>query len=189
MPEAMTRRQLLATAGFALLWPAAARAADPRPTLAQLLAHSDCCVAGRSIARQAHWAVLGGARRIVTLHELQVDDVIEGDAIAGQTLIVRTLGGNLDGLTQRVFGEAELAPDRPTMLFLLRVDAAVHVVAGMAAGQFPLRADPRGVMRLHGAPGRPSATASEPSAAVMLEGASLIDARRMLREAQGTRAR
>jgi hypothetical protein len=183
MTEPFSRRQLLVTTGLALLWPRALRAAEPRPTLAELIAHSDCCVIGRSIAAEARWVVLGGARRIVTTHRVLVDDVLDGDVAAGQTLSVRTLGGSVDGLTQRVFGEAAIVPHEPSLLFLLRAEPRLYVVAGMAGGHFALRPDARGAMRLHGGADGSAGVAVDPGAAAVLEGRSLTEARQLVGQA------
>ena len=187
MDVRLGRRQLLATSGLALLWPRAVFAATGSVSLADLIAHSSCCVVGRSVVAESRWEILGGARRIVTLHGVEVDDVLAGDAVAGEALQVRTLGGRVGGLMQRVLGEAELVPRTPGLMFLLRVDAATYVVTDMAGGYYPLRADAAGVHRLRAA--RHAVDAAQ-GAAELLDGKSMPEVRLMLEDAaRGLRAR
>jgi hypothetical protein len=190
MPARVRRRQLLATAGLTLLWPRSAWAEPADTSLAEMIAHSDCCVVGRSVAAQARWTLLGGARRIVTLHSLELQQVLAGSVRVGETLNVRTLGGVVGDLSQRVFGEAELAAREPALLFLLQVDAATHVVTDMAGGHFALRRDATGVRRLHATRAARPAIDGAASAVELLTGASLDEARFMIADAaRGPRAR
>jgi hypothetical protein len=188
MDVRLGRRQLLATSGLALLWPRELFAAARGASLAELIAHSTCCVVGRPVAAESRWVVLGGARRIVTLHTLETDDVLAGDAVSGAALQVRTLGGRVGGLMQRVFGEAELIRDQTALLFLLRVDDSTHVVTDMAGGYFPVRTDAAGVHRLHAS--RALLPAAQAGAAELLDGRSVTELRPMLDDtARGLRAR
>lgn len=187
-----TRRSVLAGmfAGMfaAITWaslPRRGRANASVPTLADLLAHCDCCVAGRSIAAEASYVALGGKRRIATVHRVVVDEVIEGAASAGDELLVRTLGGQVGDFAQRVFGEAELRSGEPSLLLLTRAEPELFVVTGMERGCFALSAGPDGVERLaqrHAPTGDGNASA--------LEGATMAQARTLIASARsGLRAR
>ena len=178
MSGRIQRRQLLVAAGLGLLWRSVARAQEETDPIAGLLALSDCCVVGRPVAGEASWIVLGGARRIVTLHEVRVDEVLAGAATPGEPLRVRTLGGRVGNVAQRVFGEAELAREQPALLFLARVAPALHVVADMAGGCYPIENDASGMARLRA------------SVHTQLHGRTLVEARRLLSAAvRGARAR
>jgi hypothetical protein len=175
---------MLATVTWASL-PRRGRANASEPTLADLLAHCDCCVVGRSVAAEASYVKLGGKLRIATVHRFAVDQAIEGGASAGDELLVRTLGGQVGDFAQRVFGEAELRNGEPSLLLLTRAAPELFVVTGMARGCFALSHGADGVERL--------AQRHAPSAdgnASALEGATMAQARTLIAAARsGLRAR
>lgn len=181
MPLELGRRQLL-LAGLALCWPRSASAGRKEVSLETLLAHSDCCVIGRPIAAQAEWMWLGGARRIVTSHRVVVSEVLDGDALPGQELRVRTLGGVVGDVMQRVSGQAMLVHERPALFFLVHADAETHVLTDMEHSYFPIEAGTDGVERLSSTTARVSPPALTPEAIDVLGGARVEDARAMLRE-------
>ncbi len=109
-----------------------------RPTLAELRAQSSCCIVGRPVARESQWVLLGGTRRIVTVHQVQVHELLEG-VVEGFVLEVRTLGGRVGRIGQRVSGEAALVPGAPALLFLTQAERDLYVVTDMAGGYYPLR--------------------------------------------------
>jgi hypothetical protein len=106
----------------------------------------------------------------------------------GALVRVRTLGGSVEGITQRAFGEAELRAQAPALLFLKQVEPQLHVVSGMAEGHLTLTPDAQGEMRLRVAPSRALAYA-EPGSMSALEGASVAEARKLLSEAAQSTAR
>lgn len=184
------RRQLLASVGLAWLWPRGVWACAPSPKLSELLAHCSCCVVGRALVSESHWSELGGKQRIVTIHEIEVDDVLHGHAIPGEMLRVRTLGGRVGDIAERVFGDAELALLQPTLLFLSRVDETLHVVTGMAGGCFPIRPDAHGTATMHALHVDAAQRGAADSAASLLEGVSVSEMRELLLQAgQGLHAR
>jgi len=174
------RRQLLVSVGLAWLWPRGVWACGPSPALSDLLSHCSCCVVGRAVVSESHWTELGGKQRIVTVHEFEIDDVLHGQATPGETLRVRTLGGQVGDVVERVFGDAELQPQQPTLLFLSRVDDALHVVTGMAGGCFPIRPNAHGEATMHALHANAAQSDAGGSAASLLEGVSVPEMRELL---------
>ena len=174
------RRQLLASVGLLWLWPRGVRACGPSPALSDLLSHCSYCVLGRAVVSESHWVGLGGKQRIVTIHEFEIDEVLHGQAIPGETLRVRTLGGQVGDIAERVFGDAELAPQQRTLLFLSRVDETLHVVTGMAGGCFPIRQDAKGEATMHALHATTAQSGARGSAASLLEGVSVSEMRELL---------
>jgi hypothetical protein len=189
MSASMTRRSMLGAAALALLRPGRLWARVGAAPLAELLAHSDCCVVARSLAATSSFRVLGGARRIVTLHRLRVDEALDGPVRAGDELTLRTLGGRVGDLAQRVFGEAELAIDEPALLFLFRADAAEFVVTDLAGGCLALDRDARGVTRVRIARPEHAVAAPADGAAAQLAGATMPEVQQLLLAARGQHAR
>jgi len=107
-------------------------------TVGELSARATSVVAGTPLERRAVWESAGGARsqRIVTYTRVRVDRVVDGQA--GAEVWVRTLGGQVDGIGQRVDGEAVLPIGQPALLFLAARADGTHGVVGMAQGRYPL---------------------------------------------------
>jgi len=99
--------------------------------------------------------------RIVTTTRLGVESVLAGAGVAGSEVRVRTLGGVVGDVGQRVEGEARFTAGAPSIVFLAkdvqgREDAAARfVVAGRAQGQLVVArdADGRDVVRVVGTGG------------------------------------
>ena len=77
--------------------------------------------------------------RIVTSTRVHVDSVLGGQT-AGDVVTVRSLGGVVDGVGQRVEGEPELAPGATAFVFLKRSGDAMRVV-GRAQGRWLVARD------------------------------------------------
>ena len=189
MSERIARRPILGGLALGLLWPAGLVARAEDDPLLELVEHSDCCIVGRSVAAASSYRVLGGMRRIVTLHRLRVDEALDGPVRAGDELTLRTLGGRVGDLAQRVFGEAEIVIGRPALLFLFRANDAEHVVTDLAGGYFDLERDAHGVARVRIASGERAQSTPLPGAAAQLAGASMAQVRQMLTAMRGQRAR
>jgi hypothetical protein len=86
-----------------------------------------------------------------------------------------------------VFGEAELGFERPTLLFLARVDETTHAVTDLGGGCFPLERDANGITRV-GPDSAHLRLRAAAGASQLLTGASLPEVRQLLR-ARGLRAR
>jgi hypothetical protein len=104
-------------------------------SLEELTAASTHVVVARGVDRHSQWEELGGGRRIVTYTRLRVERSILGEPAT--ELVVRTLGGAVDGIGQSVSGEAQLTLGKPALLFVAQGDGAL-VVAGMAQGHYPI---------------------------------------------------
>lgn len=72
--------------------------------------------------------------RIVTSTRVHVDSVL-GGTTANDVVTVRSLGGIVDGIGQRVEGEPDLAPGTSAFVFLKRSGDAMRVV-GRAQGRW-----------------------------------------------------
>ena len=104
-------------------------------SLDELTAASTHVVVGRPVDRTSVWEELAGGRRIVTYTRVRIERSIAG--AAATELVLRTLGGAVDGIGQSVSGEAQLALGKPALIFVAQGEGAL-VVAGMAQGHFPL---------------------------------------------------
>jgi hypothetical protein len=100
------------------------------------------------VAIPAEQTSLWEGGRIVTYTRLTVVERVAGEA--EDSLWVRTLGGEVGDLGQRVDGEATFTIGAPALLFLERASAGTYAVAARAQGQFLLEARPSGrVLRPH----------------------------------------
>jgi hypothetical protein len=151
----MITRRLLATLCLALplalgvragdLAVRAARASVVRPqSFEDLVDRSRAVVVGVPAEQTSIWE--GG--RIVTYTRVAVVERVAGEA--EDSLWVRTLGGEVGDLGQRVDGEATLTIGAPTLLFLERAASGTYAVAARAQGQFLVEARSSGrVLRPH----------------------------------------
>jgi hypothetical protein len=85
--------------------------------------------------------------RIYTYTHVHVDRAIVGDLTTGADVMVRTMGGVVGKIGQRVEGEAVLAPGHASLLFLHtggNAPAGIYQVTARGQGQFPVvpAADP-----------------------------------------------
>jgi len=148
-------------------------------------AHVVVATAGDS---RSVWEDLPGGRRIVTYTRFQAERSV-GGASPGEAFEVRTLGGVVGSVGQAVAGDAKIAKGERALLFLARADRA-FVVAGLAQGHFPLRADDKGTVRLAPSPNagtllpRPGPVIS---AREELVGVSLDDAAQRIERARKAR--
>jgi hypothetical protein len=85
--------------------------------------------------------------RIYTYTQVHVDRAVAGDLATGADAWVRTMGGVVGKIGQRVEGEAVLAPGYASLLFMHtggNAPAGVYQVTARGQGQFPVvaAADP-----------------------------------------------
>jgi len=106
-----------------------------------LVDKSEHLIVGLPKSRLSRWE--GG--RIVTYTTVAVDTSVGGGKKAGETVVVRTLGGQVDGIGQITHGEAVLPVDKPVVLFLralpagnAKAVAGSLTVTGMAQGALPV---------------------------------------------------
>ncbi|MBX7197338.1 MAG: hypothetical protein K1X94_35130 [Sandaracinaceae bacterium] len=116
-----------------------------------LVDRSEVLVVGVPKSRVSRWE--GG--RIVTYTTVAIDTAIGGAKKPGETLVVRTLGGQVDGIGQITHGEAQLPIDRPMVLFLRALPAGNAkamvgslTVTGMAQGALPVEVGTDKVARI-----------------------------------------
>lgn len=123
-------------------------------TLDRLLQRSHLVVVGTPTEAHAMWEPTDdtGGKRIVTYSRVAIERIVDGHLDRQETW-VRTLGGTVDGIGQRVFGEAELELNRPVLLFLRARQDGTHMVAGMAQGEFPLEVGSDGTRRVRSSHG------------------------------------
>jgi hypothetical protein len=114
-----------------------------------LLADSEIAGVVTPIGRRSLWE----SGRIYTYTEARFDRVIAGDAALGQHVWIRTMGGVVGHVGQRVDGEAVLLPGESSLLFLQEGPAGSFEVTARGQGQFPIVVDQTGkltrVVRSH----------------------------------------
>lgn len=109
-------------------------------SLRQLVKVADLVVEGTAEESSSVWEdVPGAGRRIVTYTRVSVEDTAYGKA--QKEVWVRTLGGVVDKVGQRVEGEAMLATGARALLFLKAREDGTHSVAEMAQGHFHVSSD------------------------------------------------
>jgi hypothetical protein len=119
---------------------AAALAAPPVPAsvaravpLPEMVDRADVIAVAVARSSRSFWE----DGRIVTDSILAVDTPVLGSTSGGR-LVVRTLGGEVGGLGQRVFGEPWFAPGDRCLVFLERDGAGRLRPIGMAQGVLPI---------------------------------------------------
>ncbi len=81
--------------------------------------------------------------RVYTHTTVRVDEVLGGEAHVGDLIVIRQLGGALDGLETVLVGTAEFTLGDEVMLFT-RTDGALHYLIGMAQGSYFVHRDNAG---------------------------------------------
>ncbi len=79
--------------------------------------------------------------RIFTYTRVHVDRAVQGELAAGAQTSVRTMGGVVGDIGQRVEGEAVFEVGQPCLVFAHPVKPGAFVVTARAQGQFPVVAD------------------------------------------------
>jgi hypothetical protein len=175
----------LALAGLA--WAGSAVSSTFLPlSLSRLVKRSTLVVVGNPISSQSHWAMVGTTERVVTDVTLEVSWTLRGRSVTGQDIVVRTLGGTVDGVAQIVYGEARLGIGQSCLLFLVPDPSGVLQVMGMAQGHYPTRPDERGEWRILKSPGLEGVLRPELSAIEALDGQRLMEVPQMLDSAEAS---
>lgn len=131
---------------------------------------------------QCSYALIGGRRMIVTETRARVENVLAKSSPSAGEVLVRTLGGVLDGVGQLVHGQAELVANAPSVAFLTRARDESLWVTGMAQGHF-LISDGISGQYLSASPHLPTLVDFEHSGVKTLTGLPLAEARRLVNEA------
>lgn len=184
MPR-LDRRNFVRNAAFfpALLVPSIAQATLLRGlSLRDLTARSRHVLLLTPVSAQCTSVVLGGRNLIVTETTARVDDSLEKAAPSDPSVIVRTLGGVLNGAGLLVPGQAELSLGAACVAFLTPGSDDRLWVTGMAQGHFPLE-NSATKRYLNASPRLPELLDYEHSAVRALAGRELADARRLVGEA------
>ncbi len=150
--------------------------------LRDLTAQSQHVLLLTPLASQCSSVDLGGRRLIVTETSARVDDVIEKALPNDATVVVRTLGGVLNGAGLLVHGQAELSIGAACVAFLTPGRDGSLWVTGMAQGHFPLESA-AAKRYLTASPRLPELVDFEHSGVRALVGQELSEARRLVRAA------
>jgi hypothetical protein len=150
-------------------------------SLRHLVTAADLVVDGAAEETKSVWEDLPGmGRRIVTYSRIHVSQTVYG--AADGDVWVRTLGGQVGDIGQRVEGEAELSPGSRAILFLRTLGDGTRVVVDMAQGHYHVR-ESNGAPRLLPAV-HPAMLVPRPSivgARALLAGKPIADALRLIR--------
>jgi hypothetical protein len=131
-----------------------------------------------ALGSECHFEDLGRRRRIVTDTRLRVEEgLAKADGVDSE-IIVRTLGGAIGELGERVHGQAQLVLGEPCVAFLLQGPDGLHYVNGMAQGHYPLQTARR---LLAHSPDLPEILDFDSSAVKALVGSELSSARSRVR--------
>ncbi|MCU0692146.1 MAG: hypothetical protein MUF54_12170 [Polyangiaceae bacterium] len=116
-------------------------------TLPSLAKRATSIVVGTPTESRSLWEENEGeGRRIVTYHRVRVASVVAGST--QQEVWVRTLGGRVGEIGQRVEGTAVLRANKPVLLFLLQRRNGTHAVLEMAQGAYPVERTDTGEERI-----------------------------------------
>lgn len=136
----------------------------------------------RVTSRQARCVSLpiAGRPMIVTETSLRVEDVLSKARPSSAEIVVRTLGGVLDGVGQLVHGQAQFAIGAACVAFLTRAPDGALWVTGMAQGHYPLVPIERAEPLLSASPRLSALHDFEHSAVRGLVGQNLAHARQLI---------
>jgi hypothetical protein len=170
---------LLAAAGAALTRRSEASVSRPL-SLAELVKSSRHAVVATPVDLFAQWDSLGDHRRIITYTMVRTEYSLDGRPPATRELLVRTLGGIVDGIGQIVPGEAVLRRGTTAAIFLTDVAKDLFAVTGMAQGHYPLVTDAQGIRRLVASHGAVEMPATAAAAVKRLDGQSVEDVEKLI---------
>jgi len=148
-------------------------------SLPSLVASSRRIAVVTALSAESHFEEIGRRRRIVTDTRVRVEELLAKAAAPATELMVRTLGGAIDRLGERVHGQAQLLLGEPCVAFLLEGPDGIHYVNGMAQGHYPLRAS--ATRELRQSPDLPEIVDFDDSAVKALVGSELQRAAQRIR--------
>ncbi|MFI5299007.1 MAG: hypothetical protein ACHREM_13000 [Polyangiales bacterium] len=138
-------------------------------SLEELVTRAERVVVAVPRTRSSRWE----SGRMVTYTTVDVEATLGGSA-ATAPLVVRTLGGEIDGLGQQVYGEAKLPLGAPVILFLRAPIAAKDVAL---LGSLGVVAMEQGAMHINRAAGKiDTVRATLGSEAITPPGSSIVPA-------------
>jgi hypothetical protein len=150
--------------------------------LRDLVARSQHVVLLTALESRCIYAEIGGQHAIITEPRARVEEVIAKLSPSASEIVVRTLGGQLDGVGELVHGQAEFSRNAPCVGFLCAGSDSSLWVTGMAQGHYPVDGA-AGEPRLAASPHLPSIRDWEHCAVRTLVGRNLADARELVRKA------
>lgn len=118
-------------------------------SVSELVQTATHVVVAKAVEQRGMWEDTPTGRRIVTYTRMDVERSVVGDV--GSSVWVRTLGGTVGSTGQWVSGEAAIAPNSRSLLFLHKSGTA-FAVAAMAQGHYPIVVTDGAVPRLAGSP-------------------------------------
>jgi hypothetical protein len=133
------------------------------------------------LTAESHYEDLGRRRRIVTDTRVRIEESIAKAEGMDSELLVRTLGGSVGDVGERVHGQVQWALGKPCVAFLLQGPDGVHYVNAMSQGHYPLIE--RAGRRLTTSPDLPEILDADSSAVKLLAGSELGKARNLIRAA------
>ena len=170
---------LIATA----VWSKASLASTARAvSLPDLVQRSSRIARATTLESSARYEDIGDTRHIVSYSRLRVDEVLHG--ATDPEIWVRTLGGRVGEVGEIVHGEAELALQESSLVFLHTLPDGVQQVTAMAQGHYPLAMDDAGLPRLHASRNLAHLLGGAPSAVAQLNGMRFSEARDLIRGAR-----
>ena len=152
-------------------------------SLPSLVQGSRRIVVVTALASESHFEELGRRRRIVTDTRVRVEERLAKADGADSELLIRTLGGSLGRLGERVHGQAQLVVGEPCVAFLLQGPDGLHYVNGMAQGHYPLQRDSAGTELLRRSPAATELLDEADSAVRRLMGLRVSEARSLVQQA------
>lgn len=143
----VSRRRLLlglaaGAAGAAFTGNAAATVARA-VSLTALVHSSRRILVVTALDAESHFEEIGRRRRIVTDTRVRVEESLAKGQGVDSELLLRTLGGRVGNMGERVHGQAQLVLGEPCVAFLLQGPEGLHYVNGMAQGHYPVRGSGR----------------------------------------------
>jgi hypothetical protein len=179
----LSRRGLLSATGAGLLASTFGKRASATimrsvslPTLVQS-SHGIAVVT--ALSAESHFEDLGRRRRIVTDTRLRVDERLAKSSGLASEVLVRTLGGSVGRLGERVDGQVKWSFGQPSVAFLLQGPDGICYVNGIAQGHYPLLAS--SARELTRSPDLPELIDFESSAVRALVGQPLEHATTLIR--------
>lgn len=148
-------------------------------SLTSLVESSRTILVLTALSTDSHFEDIGRRRRVVTDTRVRVEEVLAKADAPSSELLVRTLGGSIGRLGERVHGQAQLILGEPCVAFLLEGPDGIHYVNGMAQGHYPLRGSAR--RELMNSPDLPEIIDFDSSAVKALVGSELAHATSRIR--------
>ncbi len=150
--------------------------------LRTMIAQSEHVVLLTGIEARCLSIEIGGRPSLVTETRLRVEDAFAQRVPESDELLVRTLGGVLDGVGELVHGQAEFSRAVQCLTFLTRGPDDSLWVTGMAQGHYPIRTAQDAEPLLSASPHLPTLRDFQHSAVRALVGQNLRNARNLLEE-------